>query len=547
MARIIDGETLKNMMICAADAIDGQKIKANELNVFPVPDGDTGTNMSLTMLACKKELSKLTNPSVEKAADVAAASLLRGARGNSGVILSLLFRGFSKRLKGLNACDGVNFAYALKEGVASAYQAVMKPAEGTILTVSRMAAEAAVEKSAQANDFEKVMETAIAAAKDALERTPEQNPVLKKAGVVDSGGFGFVTVLDGMYAALMGRAVPKYDGAAGTAVAAADGKSAPALADADIKFAYCTEFIAQRNDHRRSVNKLREFLQNIGDSAVVVADDEIVKVHVHTNGPDKVIGEGLKFGPLLTIKIENMREQHTEIMEQSEIEPEKPAEPQKKYGFVAVAAGDGIINIFNDLGTDQVVSGGQTMNPSTEDILVAVEKTPARTVFVLPNNKNIIMAAEQAALISTDKQIIVIPTATIPQGISAMLAFDPEMEQNELKRAMIEAAANVKTGQITYAVRDSDFEGKAIRAGDYLALLDNKLYTYGKNCDNVVKKLAKGLLTPQTAFITIMYGENVSEKDASDFAGAVGQYAPDAEINVVYGGQPVYYFIISAE
>jgi len=546
VGKLLDGETFRNMIMEGACAIEDKKIEANELNVFPVPDGDTGTNMSLTMANAYKEMEHLASPTLGQAAERTAAALLRGARGNSGVILSLLFRGFAKELKGANHCDGAQFADALAEGVSTAYKAVMKPAEGTILTVSRRAAEAAALAAEEGKDLDEVFAAAIARCHTALAETPSQNPVLEKAGVVDAGAFGLIAIFEGMYAVMTGKDRRALSAVSGAASA---GSAFESFETEDIRFAYCTEFIAEKKDRRRSVGKLRNFLQNIGDSAVVVDDDEIVKVHVHTNSPDRVLGEALKFGPLLTVKIENMRQQHSElVLTEDELAGKKTvAPPERKYGFVSVAAGEGMIAIFKDLGVDQVVSGGQTMNPSTEDILAAAEQTPAEIVFVLPNNKNIIMAAEQAASLCTERQIVVVPSVTIPQGISAMLAFNPEESREENMEAMKAALATVRTGQVTYAVRDSDFGGKRIKSGDYISLLDNKLFVHGKNKEAVLKKLAREMTKKATSYVTVIYGEGVSEDEAKEVADLLQKESNGAEVNVICGGQPVYYFILSAE
>ena len=458
----INGALYRSMVIEGALAIAEKKEQANELNVFPVPDGDTGTNMSMTMGSAMAEMEKLAEPTLAKAADATASALLRGARGNSGVILSLLFRGMAKKLRETDEADGRTLALALREGVDTAYKAVMKPAEGTILTVSRVAAQHAVElcQAEPTLTAEQVLAAIIEQGHTALEETVHQNPVLEKAGVVDAGGFGFITIFEGMLDALRGIHKER-------AVAAEPTKSTAdfaAINDEDITFTYCTEFIASRKDKARNVARLRSILNEIGDSLVVVEDDDIVKVHVHTDQPNKALEEGLKFGPLLTVKIENMREQHTaKVIEGTADAPKErvivPAE--KKFGFVAVAAGEGLKTLFTDLGADVVVQGGQTMNPSTDDILHAVDAVPAEIVFVLPNNKNIIMAAEQAVHLSEEKKVIVVPTKTIPQGISAMLAVDPEAEQDsELALAMLDAAKHVRSGQVTYVARDSEFEDR---------------------------------------------------------------------------------------
>lgn len=544
----INGALYRSMVIEGALAIAEKKEQANELNVFPVPDGDTGTNMSMTMGSAMAEMEKLAEPSLAKAADATASALLRGARGNSGVILSLLFRGMAKKLRETDEADGRTLALALREGVDTAYKAVMKPAEGTILTVSRVAAQHAVElcQAEPTLTAEQVLAAIIEQGHTALEETVHQNPVLEKAGVVDAGGFGFITIFEGMLDALRGIHKER-------AVAAEPTKSTAdfaAINDEDITFTYCTEFIASRKDKARNVARLRSILNEIGDSLVVVEDDDIVKVHVHTDQPNKALEEGLKFGPLLTVKIENMREQHTaKVIEGTADAPKErvivPAE--KKFGFVAVAAGEGLKTLFTDLGADVVVQGGQTMNPSTDDILHAVDAVPAEIVFVLPNNKNIIMAAEQAVHLSEEKKVIVVPTKTIPQGISAMLAVDPEAEQDsELALAMLDAAKHVHSGQVTYAARDSEFDGKKIKQGEYLSLCEGKLCANGKET-SVIKKLAREMVSDDSAFATIIFGEGVTEEQAAEVENLLHKENKEMEINVINGGQPVYYYIISVE
>ena len=543
----INGALFQSMVIEGALAIAEKKEQANELNVFPVPDGDTGTNMSMTMASAMTEMEKLTEPTLAKAVDTTASALLRGARGNSGVILSLLFRGAAKKLRENSEAGGRELALALREGVETAYKAVMKPAEGTILTVSRVSAQHAVEACQAEPELsaEQVLETVLTCGRQALEETVHQNPVLEKAGVVDAGGFGYLTILEGMLDAL--RGIHKERTAAEPTKAAAD---FAAIADEDITFTYCTEFIAARKDKARNVGRLRSILNDIGDSLVVVEDDDIVKVHVHTDQPNKALEEGLKFGPLLTVKIENMREQHTaKVIEGTADEPAErvivPAE--KKYGFVAVAAGEGLKNVFTDLGVDVVVQGGQTMNPSTDDIVRAVDAVPAEIVFVLPNNKNIIMAAEQAVHLSEDKKVVVVPTKTLPQGISAMLAVDPDEEDESLLvQAMRDAAAHVRSGQVTYAARDSEFDGKKIKQGEYLSLSEGKLCASGRE-SSVLKKLVREMVHEDSAFATVIYGEGVSAEQAAEVEALLRKENKDLEISVIDGGQPVYYYILSVE
>lgn len=544
----IDGALFKSMVIEGALAIAENKERANELNVFPVPDGDTGTNMSMTMASAMTELDKLEEPTLAKAADTAASALLRGARGNSGVILSLLFRGMAKKLREAEQVDGRALALALREGVDTAYKAVMKPAEGTILTVSRVSAQHAVEacQADSALSAEQVLCAVLERGREALAETVHQNPVLEKAGVVDAGGFGFLTILEGMLDGL--RGIHKERKAAEPAAKAA--ADFAAIADEDITFTYCTEFIAERKDKARSISRLRSILDDLGDSLVVVEDDDIVKVHVHTDAPNKALEEGLKFGPLLTVKIENMREQHTaKVIEGTADAPKERVivPPEKPYGFVAVAAGEGLKALFNDLGVDVVVQGGQTMNPSTDDIVRAADAVPAETVFVLPNNKNIIMAAEQAVHLAEGKKIVVVPTKTIPQGISAMLAVDPDCgEEQAIADAMNEAAANVRSGQVTYAARDSEFDGKKIRQGEYLSLCEGKLCANGRE-SSVLKKLIREMVTEESAFATVIYGEGVSEEQAAEVEALLRRENKEMEISLVNGGQPVYYYILSVE
>ena len=543
----IDGALFQSMVIEGALAIAEKKEQVNELNVFPVPDGDTGTNRSMTMDSAMTEMEKRTEPTLAKAADTTASALLRGARGNSGVILSLLFRGVAKKLRETEQAGGRELALALREGVETAYKAVMKPAEGTILTVSRVSAQHAVEACQAEPELsaEQVLEAVLECGRKALEETVHQNPVLEKAGVVDAGGFGYLTILEGMLDAL--RGIHKERKAAEPTKAAAD---FAAIADEDITFTYCTEFIAERKDKARNVGRLRAILNDIGDSLVVVEDDDIVKVHVHTDQPNKALEEGLKFGPLLTVKIENMREQHTaKVIEGTADAPAErvivPAE--KKFGFVAVAAGEGLKNVFTDLGVDVVVQGGQTMNPSTDEIVRAVDAVPAEIVFVLPNNKNIIMAAEQAVHLSEEKKIVVVPTKTLPQGISAMLAVDPDCEDEKLAaEAMRDAAAHVRSGQVTYAARDSEFDGKKIKQGEYLSLREGKLCASGRET-SVIKKLVREMVTDDSAFATVIYGEGVAAEQAAEVEALLRKENKELEISVIDGGQPVYYYILSVE
>lgn len=563
MSKVINGELFKNMMTLAASAVEESKEQLNSLNVFPVPDGDTGTNMSLTLNAAARELAKHEELTLAKACDITSTSLLRGARGNSGVITSLLFRGLTKAMKEMETAGAVHFANALQEGVKTAYKAVMKPAEGTILTVSRVSAEAAVKAAEEGKNLDEVIEIAIEAAKIELPNTMELNPVLKKAGVVDAGAFGYIVIMEGVQAAVTGKKPDNSFKPEEKVKSAADsGVDYLVFDERDITFAYCTEFICERTDKEKSVPMFRTFLDSIGDSVVVVDDDEFIKVHVHTNNPDKALGEALKFGRLSRIKIENMREQFEELareqglrvvdaadLEKQEEAPEvKKAEIEKKYGFVSVAAGEGLESVFMDLGVDNMVKGGQTMNPSTEDILNSVDMTPAEVVFVLPNNKNIIMAAEQAALICEDKKIVVVPTRSVPQGISALLAFDPDAEVEDNKEAMTEAAKSVVTGQMTYAARDAEIDGNKITQGDFMALVNDKLLTTDADADVVIERMAANMCEGKDeCFITIFYGEGADEDKANAVAEVFQKCAPDGEINVICGGQPVYSYIVSVE
>lgn len=544
----ITGSLFQRMVIEGALAIAEKKEAANELNVFPVPDGDTGTNMYMTMHAAQEEMERLTEPTLRKAVDQTASALLRGARGNSGVILSLLFRGMAKKLREKEEAGGCDFALALREGVDTAYKAVMKPAEGTILTVTRVSAQHAVELC-QADpqlSVEQVFSAVLERGQTALQETMSQNPVLEKAGVVDAGGFGFLTIFEGMFDAFRGIHKERVIEEAPAAKSAADFS---AIADEDITFTYCTEFIAERKDKARNVGRMRSLLSEIGDSLVVVEDDDIVKVHVHTDQPNKALEEGLKFGPLLTVKIENMRQQHTAKVIEGTVAPEhrEICPPEKKYGFVCVAAGDGLHTVFTDLGCDQVVQGGQTMNPSTEDILRAVDQTPAEIVYVFPNNKNIIMAAQQAAALCEDKQVVVMPSKNIPQGISAMLVFDADAEQEDNTAAMNEAMEAVRAGQVTYAARNSDFDGKKIKEGEYLGLCEGKLAANSKRQHDVLKKLIRELVSADSTFATIIYGDGVTEEEAAKVEELFRKENHDLEITVIHGGQPVYYYILSVE
>ena len=542
MRQTINGGDFRRLMISAAASIEINKQKLNELNVFPVPDGDTGTNMSMTINAAAADLRKAEDPSLEKAADIAAKAMLRGARGNSGVILSLLLRGIARGLKGAENCNGVLWANALQEGVDAAYKAVMKPAEGTILTVARLAAAKALEAAEENNYFEFVHAAAIEEAKVALANTVNQNPVLKKAGVVDAGGKGWLVALEAMMSALRGEDIVAPEGGVQEAAEEANFSD---FDTEDITFTYCTEFIISR-ENDKDPEKLREFLSSLGDSLVLVDDEEIIKVHVHTNDPGKAMHEAMDYGSFVTVKIENMRLQHTEkVMSEAEKAP-KIAAPEKPLGVVSVCAGDGIADVFMNLGVDGIISGGQTMNPSTQDILEAVNKVPAETVFVLPNNKNIIMAAQQVDAL-TPKNVVVIASKTVPQGVTAMLSFNPEGSVEENTEALTEALSTVETMQITYAARNSDFDGYDIHEGDYLAIYGGGLFGTSRDIKVLLKSLAEKVRDEGKEYITIYYGADIHEKHAQKAADLFADICPDADVNLLNGGQPVYYYLISAE
>ena len=541
MREIINGSDFRRMLISAAASIEIHKQQLNELNVFPVPDGDTGTNMSMTISAAAAELRKTEDPSLEKASSVTASAMLRGARGNSGVILSLLMRGMAKALKGHEECDGTLWAHALQEGVDAAYKAIMKPTEGTILTVARLAASKAATAARENNYLEFVHEAAIAEARVALADTVNQNPVLKKAGVVDAGGKGWLFALEAMLSALRGEDIAVPEGA----VEVKEQADFSDFADEDITFTYCTEFIVSREGNGNP-DDLRAFLNELGDSLVLVDDDEIIKVHVHTNDPGAALHEAVKYGSFVTVKIENMRLQHTEkVMSEQELAP-KIAEPEKPIGVVSVCAGSGLADVFANLGVDGIISGGQTMNPSTQDILEAVNKVPAETVLVLPNNKNIIMAAQQVDEL-TPKHVVVIPSKTVPQGVTAMLNFNPEGTVEENTEAMTEALGTVDTMQITYAARNSDFDGHDIHEGDYLAIYGSSLFGTSQDIKVLLRALAEKVRDSGKEFITIYYGEDIKEKHAQKTADLFSNICPNADVNLLRGGQPVYYYMISAE
>ena len=553
----ISGSAFKQMIAFGAACVAQQKQAINDLNVFPVPDGDTGTNMSLTIQTAVNELKKSEPATVGEAAKITAGALLRGARGNSGVILSLLFRGISKSAKGLVEMDGPALAAAMGEGVATAYGAVMKPAEGTVLTVSRLAAARAAQAAQENPSAEYVLEQAILAGQETLAQTIDMNPVLKKAGVVDAGGKGYLIILDGMLRALRGEELPQVE----EDEKAQDKADFGALSLEDITFTYDTVFIVRKKEGV-SIEPFRAYLDSIGDSLVIGEDDEAFKVHVHTDIPGQALTEAAKYGTLELAKIENMRTQAEELAagkqaqstddldaveEELEAMEGGVAAPEKRYGFLAVCAGDGLAATFRDLGVDRIVSGGQTMNPSTQAILQEVNRTPSQVVFVLPNNKNIIMAAQQCVGL-TEKEVIVVPTNTVPQGISAMMAVDPEeADPQVILAAMTEAAENVVTAQVTYAARNSDFDGFAISAGDYLALTDGKLFGTDQKLETLLDQLAALAADKGAEFITVFYGDGVTQEDAQRAEQRFADACPEAEVSMLPGGQPVYYYIISIE
>ena len=562
MVRNIDAAAFQRMVIHGAASINAQKQPINDLNVFPVPDGDTGTNMSLTIGAAAAEMKKKRYDTVGQAAQGTASALLRGARGNSGVILSLLFRGFAKAIKEKESMDGRDLAIALDFGVAAAYKAVMKPAEGTILTVSRLAAARAAGAAREDDNLEAVLEAAIQEGQTALANTINQNPVLKKAGVVDAGGKGFLVILQGMLDELRGEPMPESGEETEQAKEKAEFSE---MADEEITFAFDTVFIVRKNAPEVNLDPFRAYLNSIGDSLVIGEDDEAFKVHVHTNTPGDALNESQKYGTLELAKIENMRTQRddlaagrkaqsTDDLEAVEAEleagtPSSPvkAAPEKKFGYVAVCAGEGLEAVFRDLGVDGLVGGGQTMNPSTEDILKEIDATPAEIVYVLPNNKNIIMAAQQCVPLCEDKKVVVLQTKTVPQGISAMLAADPDASEEDNTSAMTEAFSRVRTSEITYAARDSDFGGFAIKQGDYLALEEHQLFGTDQDLEALLDRLAHAQSHQDAEFISLFYGEDVTEEQAQKAEAIFAAACPNAEVSLLPGGQPVYYYMISAE
>lgn len=550
---MINGEVLKQAIISGANNINSQKEKINDLNIFPVPDGDTGTNMSMTISAAAAALEEYDGANAGEVAGIAASAMLRGARGNSGVITSILFRGFAQGLKDMEEVNGKNLAAALGIGVDGAYKAVMKPAEGTILTVARMAYEAGVEAAKENPEVEFVWQAICDKANDALAITPELLPVLKKAGVVDAGGKGLCAIFEGMLSVIKNGVVIEYSGAQEKATIE-NYESAAAEFDDDIRFTYCTEFIVGRDPEvTADPEELKDYLQTIGDCVVVVNDDEIIKVHVHTENPGYVLTKGLEYGQLLTVKVENMKEQHrnakaSNTAKKAEKETFAPAEPTEKFGFVAVAAGEGMKNLFKDLGCNNVVSGGQSMNPSTDDIYEAILATPAEYVFVLPNNKNIILAAEQTIPMVTDRKVIIVPTRTIPQGMTAMINFDPEISAESNAQLMMEAAHNVGTGLVTFAARKSEFGGMKIKEGDIIALENGKLTISEKNTFKALIKLAKSMVNRNSSFITLIYGADVTDEEAEKaYEELREKFGSHTDISLIKGDQPVYYYILSVE
>ncbi len=559
---MINGTCLKNAIISGANNISRNRSSIDDLNIFPVPDGDTGTNMSMTINAAAEVLKELDAEDISKVSSKAAKAMLRGARGNSGVILSLIFRGFSKSLKGKEYADGKDLTEALGKGVEAAYKAVAKPAEGTILTVARMAYEAGADYASIDSDPVAVWEAVVDAAQNALDLTPELLPVLKKANVVDAGGKGLLTIFEGMLSVIRDGKVIEFDGEAKEESKSDDYfRSAAAQFDDDITYTYCTEFIVGRSEEiKKDAQDLREFLNSIGDCVVVVDDEEIIKVHVHTETPGNALQAGLEYGQLLTVKVENMKEQHRKAAEADAKAKEKEAEriqkeqelavqePTEEIGFVAVAAGEGLIELFKDCGCNHVVSGGQSMNPSTQDILSAVLATPAKKVVVLPNNKNIIMAAEQAIPLVEDREVVVIPTRTIPQGISALLSYDADDTSDLIVEKMRTSFQNVQTGLVTFAARDSEFGYHKIKEHDIIGLENGKLAVNEKDIVKAAVKVTKGLVSKESSAITIISGEGVTEEQADKLVEIIeSKYGKDIDINYINGGQPVYYFIISVE
>ena len=555
--KTIDARILSRMFLAGAKNLEAKKEWINELNVFPVPDGDTGTNMSMTIMSAAKAVSELENPTMKELAKAISSGSLRGARGNSGVILSQLFRGFTKVIAEYDELDVVILTEAMQKAVETAYKAVMKPKEGTILTVAKGAANKALELCDDTDDIVFFVDEVIKEADHVLSKTPDMLPVLKQAGVVDSGGQGLVQVLKGGYDSLIGKEIDySIEGSA----ASAGVMKITAETEADIKFGYCTEFIIVLNQPltEKQEHEYKNFLESIGDSIVVVADDEIVKTHVHTNDPGLAIQEALKHGSLSKIKIDNMREEHQEKLikdaeklakeqKEEETKEEKTEEPRKEMGFISVSIGAGVNEIFNGLGVDYIIEGGQTMNPSTEDMLNAIDHVNADNIFILPNNKNIVLAANQAASLVEDKKIIVIPTKTIPQGITALINFIPDQSAEENAERMTEELENVKTGQVTYAVRDTVIDDKEIKQGDYMGIGDKSILAVGKDIKSTTEDMVAEMVDEESAIICIYYGEEVTEEDANALGAALEEKYPEVEVEIHFGGQPIYYYVISVE
>lgn len=558
----IDAATLQRIFLAGAYNINNHKEYINELNVFPVPDGDTGTNMSLTIMAAAAEVQAIENPTIDSLAKAISGGSLRGARGNSGVILSQLFRGFCKDIKGKTELDVMDLASGFSRGVETAYKAVMKPKEGTILTVAKGIAEQSAMSAAQGEDIIEFSKSVIEYGDEVLAGTPELLPVLKEAGVVDSGGQGLMEVLKGMFAALKGETITLNDDSLTPAAPKKEavkttGSGNDSISTADIKFGYCTEFIImlEKEFTEEDEDGFKEYLLSIGDSLVVVSDDEIVKVHVHTNHPGLAFEKALTFGSLTRMKIDNMREEHHErvIMEQDrqmmnkKEEKKNHKEPAKKYGFIAVSVGEGINQILKDIGVDYIIEGGQTMNPSTEDILSAIEHVNAENIFILPNNKNIVLAANQAADICNEKNIIVIPSTSVPQGISAVIGFVAEAEPDMNKDNMIEAMQVVKSGEVTYAVRDTTASGKTIKTGDIMGISDEGICAVGSDIQEVTTELIQNMTDEDSGLISIYYGSDVTKEDAEKLEQQVSEKYPDLDVDLNYGGQPIYYYMVSVE
>jgi len=547
---MIDANMLKKMFLAGAKSLEIKKEWINELNVFPVPDGDTGTNMTLTIMSAVKEVNDLEELTVETVARAISTGSLRGARGNSGVILSQLFRGFSKGIREHDELDAVILANAFEKGVATAYKAVMKPKEGTILTVARGIAEKAVEIAPESDDLAEFLNIVFEEGEKVLASTPDMLPVLKEAGVVDSGGQGLIEVLRGAVDVFMGKEVELTFDAPEVNIKGATSNTT-ALSDVDIEFGYCTEFIISLGDKKFAASdedKFKKFMNKKGDSIVCVAADDIVKIHVHTNDPGEILQKALGYGELSRIKIDNMREEHQEKLfkEAEKIAAEK-AKTVKEYGFVSVSIGEGIGEIFKGLGVDYIIEGGQTMNPSTEDVLGAIEAVNAKTIYIFPNNKNIILAANQAKDLTKDKKVIVVPTTTIPQGITAIINFVPEKSAADNETTMNESVAHVKTGQVTYAVRNTKIDKKKIKKGDIMGLGDDGLLAVGDDVVTIAKETVAAMITDDSELISIYYGEDMTEEDAEGLGEAIEEMYPDCDVEINYGGQPIYYCVVSVE